>query len=340
VGQHVVTTHECIHAVRRAPSKQPAGEPEFRLDALTGRWVAVTGPRQHRPNLPSSDSCPFCVGGLEAETPYTVKAFANRWPALVPGDPVSFESRETLERGVRPARGAAEVVLYTPDHNTTFARLDLGQARAVVDLWAERTAELLARPEIEYVLVFENNGAEVGATIGHPHGQIYAFPFVPPVPALEARVAAEIGCPICSELERDLRRLVVERNHLFVAFARAAADWPFELIVAPVEHRSDLQSLDYAHRDALAQILTGVLGRYERLFGQPIPYMMWIHPGVHLHVHLVTTRRQASVPRYVAAGELGSGVMFNPVAPEDAAEALRAAVLAFGDAQSNGGLDG
>jgi len=325
-----------------AEKRLPMGEPEFRLDAMTRRWVAITGTRQDRPNLPSSDACPFCVGGLEADGPYTVKAFPNRWPPLLPGNPVSFAPGQALEGSARPARGAAEVVLYTPDHHLTFAKLGLAQARAVIDLWAARTAALLARPEIEYVLVFENNGAEVGATIGHPHGQIYAFPFVPPVPAREACVAAEFGCPICAELkqEDELQPRVVDRNRSFLAFTRNAADWPFELIVTPVIHLPEIEALNEAQRDDLARILTGVLSRYEHLFDQPLPYMMWIHPGVHLHVHLVTTRRQANVPRYVAAGELGSGVMFNPVAPELAAEALRAVAPTIEKARTNGGQRG
>jgi UDPglucose--hexose-1-phosphate uridylyltransferase len=254
--------------------------------------------------------------------------------SFLPGEPAAAETR--------PARGAAEIVLYSPDHNATFATLDLNQARAVVELWTARTAELLARSEIEYVLVFENNGAEVGATISHPHGQIYAFPFVPPVPALEARIALEFGCPICAELEQeaDLQARVVERNDSFVAYTRAAAEWPYELIVTPLGHLAGLEELDSAHRDDLASILTGVLQRYRRLFDQPLPYMMWIHPGVHLHVHLVTTRRQANVPRYVAAGELGSGLMFNPVAPERAAEALRSVTPTNKEAATNGGRRG
>jgi UDPglucose--hexose-1-phosphate uridylyltransferase len=333
---------ELDEAARAAADQQPPGEPEFRLDALTRRWVAITGTRQHRPNLPSSDACPFCIGGLEAEGPYTVKAFPNRWPPLLPGPPVSFTPGESPASDTRPARGAAEVVLYTPDHDATFATFDLNQARAVVDLWAARTTELLSRPEIEYVLVFENNGAEVGATISHPHGQIYAFPFVPPVPALEARIALEFGCPVCSELgqESDLKARVVERNDSFIAYTRAAAEWPYELIVTSLGHLAGLEELDSAHRDDLASILTGVLGRFNHLFDQPLPYMMWIHPGVHLHVHLVTTRRLANVPRYVAAGELGSGLMFNPVAPERAAEALRAVTPPNKEAATSGGRRG
>jgi len=220
------------------------GESEFRFDLLTREWVAITGDRQRRPNLPTSD-CPFCIGGVEAPEPYAVKAFPNRWPALTPGDGVAF-ARLGREHALRaPARGASEVVLYSPDHNTTFASLGSDQIRRVIDVWAGRTEALLSRREIQYVLIFENRGPDVGATISHPHSQIYAFPFVPPVAALEAAVAIQFGCQICIELatlEEDRARLVVA-NDSFVAFARFAAGWPYELILASREHLPDLSSL-------------------------------------------------------------------------------------------------
>jgi UDPglucose--hexose-1-phosphate uridylyltransferase len=300
-------------------------ETEFRLDLLTREWVAITGARQRRPNLPMND-CPFCVGGLEAAEPYVVKAFPNRWPALRPGEAIDFaqQGRE-LALGI-PGRGVAEVVLYSADHDASLASLGREHLRRVIDLWAGRTQALLARPEIEYVLVFENRGAEVGATISHPHGQIYAFPFVPPVAAKEAAVAAEFGCPLCAEISKGLSdgsRLVIA-NYSFIAFTRFAAGWPFELLIAPREHLVDLSALDDQRRTDLADLLGETLARYDRLFDQPLPYMLWLHPGVHLHLHVVTPRRQANSMRFVAAGELGSGVLFNPVPPEDAAARLRA----------------
>lgn len=304
-------------------SRDAHGGAEFRLDPLTRKWVAVTAARQKRPNLPTAN-CPFCVGGVEAPDVYVVKAFTNRWPPLEPGDPLELPDDPSAHIF---ARGAAEVVLYSPDHDASLSTLDDEALLRVVDLWAERTAELLARPEIEYVLVFENRGAEVGATIPHPHGQIYAFPFAPPVAAREAEVAAEHGCPICSEAARALgdNDRVIERNDSLIAFAHPAPAWPFEVLIAPLEHVSDLPSLSAKSRADLAALLRGVLARYDGLFERQLPYMFWIHPGVHLHIHVVTPFRAADAIRFVAAGELGSGVMFNPVAPESAAQLLRAA---------------
>ena len=289
---------------------------ELRYDTLTGEWVGIAGERQSRPNRLSAD-CPFCVGGIEAPEPYEVKAFPNRWPMFAPGEPIVLDPAV----GRAPARGASEVVLYSPVHDASLGSLGAAGVRRVVELWAERTAALLARPEIEYVLVFENRGADAGATIPHPHGQIYAFPFVPPVPAREAEVAAA-GCPLCGEYPGE--RLVYDGGgwHAFVPYASA---YPYGVLLAPREHVAGLPELDNTGRDGLAAALTDVLGRYDRLFGRPFPYMLWVHPGVHLHLHLATPRRGAETLRYVAAGEVGSGTLMNPVVPEDAAEALRRA---------------
>ena len=302
---------------------------ELRLDALTGEWVTIVGARQDRPHLPA-DGCPFCVGGLEAPEPYTVRAFTNRWPPLTEGPPLEAAAGLTADTGHVPARGAAEIVLYTPQHDASFASLGVDGARRVVDLWAERTAALLARPDVAYVLVLENRGREVGATIDHPHGQIYGFPFVPPVPAREATRSAEHGCVICAEVTReraDTDRVVVDRDG-WLGWVPFASGWPYGMLLAPVEHVTGLPSLTDAGRTGLAEVLVDGLGRYDRLFDRPAPYMLWVHqqpdePDAHLHVHLAPTWRAASVVRHVAAAELGSGTLFNPVVPEQAAARLR-----------------
>jgi UDPglucose--hexose-1-phosphate uridylyltransferase len=300
---------------------------EFRLDPLTREWVAIVGARQARPNLPG-DHCPFCLGGLEAPAPYAVKAFENRWPPFEPGAPVDAAAvRDADGPTGLPARGAAEIVLYSPDHDATLASIGVEGARRVVDLWAERTEALLARPEIAYVLVFENRGPEVGATIPHPHGQIYGFPFEPPVPRRESEIAAERGCRLCDEVPREAvaaERVVFDCGG-WLAWVPFASGYPFGLLLAPRAHVADLFGLDDDARDGLANALVDVLGRYDRLFGKPFPYLLWIHPGVHLHVHLAPPLRDRDAMRYVASGEAGSGTLSNPVVPEDAAARLREA---------------
>ena len=296
--------------------------PEFRLDPLTREWVLIVGNRQDRPNLPSSD-CPFCVGGTEAPDPYEVRAFENRWPAMSPGPPIGVD--ELDGPGPLPARGATEVLLYSPDHEASLGSIGVAGVRAVVDLWAERTAALLSRPEIEYVLVFENRGREVGATIDHPHGQVYGFPFVPPVPRREAETAVAHGCGLCSTLPGELgdgSRIIAQHGGC-VATVPYASGYPFGALVAPVDHVPSLADLEDTGRDDLAEALSDLVSRYDRLFARPFPYLLWVHPGVHLHVHLAPPLRTADTQRYVASAEIGTGTLQNPVAPEAAAAALR-----------------
>ena len=281
---------------------------ELRIDPLTGVQVQVTGSRQSRPNRPSSGDCPFCVGGTEAPEPYEVKAFVNRWPSF-PDD-------------------RCEVVLYAPDHDARLSTLPLAHVRRVVDLWAERTAALGARDDLAYVLVFENNGAEVGATIPHPHGQIYAWPDVPPVPAGELARLAD-GHRL---LEDDRPELVVVERDGWRAWVPSAPIYPYGMRVAPLERRPDLPSLADAERDAFASVLAEALRRLEGVFDPAMPYLFWIHqrpfdgaehPEAWLHVEVAGPHRSPGVMRYVAGAELGSGTYLNPVRPEDAAADLR-----------------
>ena len=280
----------------------------MRVDPLTGVAVVVASGRQNRPNLPTG-SCPFCPGGLEAPEPYEVRWFTNRWPSL--GD------------------GRAEVVLYAPDHDATLWSLGVAGAEKVVRLWAERTTMLGARPDVSYVLVFENRGPEIGATITHPHGQIYAFDVVPPAPSSEL---ASGSCVLCGVDPGG--RLVTEAGG-WRAWVPEAAAWPFEMVLAPAQHLPDLPAVVRGDLGAtsLSRVLVDVLERLDRLFGDPMPYMLWFHqrptdggdwPAAHVHAHLAPVFRQPRTMRHVAAGELGSGVYFNPVDPDEAAERLRA----------------
>ncbi len=280
-----------------------------RLDALSGEPTVVVASRQARPNRPR-DGCPFCVGGVESPQPYQVRWFPNRWPAL-PGD-------------------VCEVVLYSPDHRASWSSLPVDQATRVVDLWARRSAALGARADVDYVLVFENRGDEVGATIDHPHGQIYAYDHVPPRPRHEldhGDVVAGLGPDAPGD------RLVA-RVGSWRSWVPWASGWPYGLVLAPEAPVADLPSLDDGSRRDLAELLVDAVGRLERHLGDRVPYMFWIHQRpfdggdwdrAWVHLHLCPLWREPGTARYVAAAELGAGVLFNPVDPTDAADALRRA---------------
>lgn len=274
--------------------------PPVARDELTNNEVVIVGKRQDRPNLPST-GCPFCPGGVEAPEPYDVRRFVNRWPAM-PDD-------------------RCEVVLYTPEHDAPLWSLGIDGVRKVVDLWAERTSALGDRDDVAYVLIFENRGPEVGATIAHPHGQIYAFDHVPPA----ARVELDGPCALCTSPTH-----VVHEVGGWTSSVPAAASWPYELRIAPRTHVGDLPAL--RERDDLAAVLVDATRRLDALFDAPMPYMLWIHqrptdgaawPAAHVHVHVAPLLRGPGTPRFVAAGELGSGTWFDPIVPEDAAARLR-----------------
>jgi UDPglucose--hexose-1-phosphate uridylyltransferase len=278
---------------------------DVRVDPYSEARVYVVGSRQGRPNLPSV-GCPFCPGGREAPDPYDVRWFSNRWPAM-PGD-------------------RCEVVLYTPEHDATFWSIGRDGARKVIDLWAQRTLTLGSRDDVDYVLVFENRGPEVGATIPHPHGQIYAYDHIP------ARPATLLNNGWVPEADPG-ERLLAEFDG-WRAWVPNASIYPLAVTLAPTERVRDLPSLTDAGRDGLAAMLVHVLAGLDKLWDRTLPYMLWFnqgptndsHPEAWLNVEIVSPWRSAGVSRFIAAAEVGGGEFFNPVIPEVLAEQIAAAL--------------
>jgi len=276
---------------------------DLRIDPHLGTRVHVVGTRQGRPNLPSS-GCPFCVGGVEAPDPYDVLWFPNRWPAMPD------------ER--------CEVILYTSEHDATFASLGVEGALKVIGLWADRTTELGRRTDVDYVLVFENRGPEIGATITHPHGQIYAFDHVP------ERQLAALRAGWKPEVDPG-ERLVTTLDGWTVSVP-VASPFPIALSIAPTTQVPDVVSLSTVARSALAAVLVDIFTRLDALFDRPLPYMMWLNQRptdgsewdqAWFNIDIVSPWRAAGVPRFIAAAEVATGEYFNPVVPEHLAAQLR-----------------
>ena len=277
---------------------------DIRTDTYLGTVVHVVADRQNRPNLPIA-GCPFCVGGLEAPEQYSVRSFPNRWPAL--------------------EEGYCEVVLYSPDHDATFGTLTADEALSVVNLWAQRTQALQEMPDGEYVIVFENRGAEIGATISHPHGQIYAFDHVPPRPA---RMIAAGWEPVVASDEH----VILEVDGWRV-FSEYAAVYPVSIRIAPIHRIADLADMNAVDRAILAATLVRVFSALDALFDAPLPYMMWINqaprmrddwPDAWFNIEIVSPWRAQGLPRFIAGVEVASGEFFNPVDPAEVAARLRA----------------
>ena len=321
---------------------------ERRFDPVTGEWRMFARHRQDRTFLPPEDHCPLCPTvdpARPTEIPFPafdMVVFENRFPSLVRQPPAPEVVDSALYR-VAPAAGANEVIVYSDDHDLQLADMEVPRIARLVDVWADRYAELGARDEVAYVFVFENRGVAVGVTLHHPHGQIYAYPEIPPRPRRELDVALAHHerhgtCVFCDVVARELADgvRVVAQNESFVAFVPFAARFPYEVHLVAHRHAPSLLDLTDTERSSLAALLRQVLTGYDRLFGFPLPYVMAMHQAPaddgqhqavsHLHMEYTPAHRTAEKLKYLAGSELGAGAFLNDTAPEDTAARLRAAV--------------
>ncbi len=308
---------------------------ELRWNPILAEWVATATHRQHRPVLPR-DGCPFCPGSGRVPDAYDVHLYPNDFPAFSSPAPKPAVRGNRLS-AVGPLEGFCDVVLYHPDHRTSFCRLSRAHLVKVMDLWRKRFSELKREKAVRYVLIFENRGEEIGVTMSHPHGQIYAFPFVPPV--LEKEIASSrahfrrtgrcLFCEVLRSERRDGKRVVAE-NSSFTAFVPFFARWPYEVHVYPRRHRATLEEFSRAEAEALAEILKWVTLKFDNLWGIAFPYMMLFHQApvrgrhayFHFHVEFYTPRRSPKKLKYLAGCETGSGTFLNDTLAEHSAAEL------------------
>jgi UDPglucose--hexose-1-phosphate uridylyltransferase len=311
---------------------------ELRWNPLLREWVAVATERQDRPQMPA-DWCPFCPGSGRVPDNYDVHIYPNDFPAFHPQAEAPEPSPDALYRSA-VSTGACDVVLYHPDHHARLEELPLEHIEKVVALWRRRFTELAADPRIRYVFIFENRGEVIGVTMPHPHGQIYAYPFLPPriereLESARAHRAANGRCLWCDLLAaeiRDGRRLVAE-NASWVAGIPYFARWPYEVHLTARRHLGALPELTATEERDLAAILKRLLLKYDALFGFPLPLMMVLHqapvngeyPEWHFHFEFYPPHRSATKLKYLAGVESGAGVFLNDNSPEEKAAELRAA---------------
>jgi UDPglucose--hexose-1-phosphate uridylyltransferase len=318
----------------------------MRQDVLTGDWVSIAAARQHRVNLPPKHLDPLApqtpTNPSEVPSRYDVAVFENRSPSFGPaladdaGAPRGLDDLATLgiERELTSV-GRCEVVCFSPEHEGSFGTQTVSRARTVIEAWAHRTAALSALPGIQQVFPFENRGEAIGVTLGHPHGQIYAYPYVTPrtqrlldgverMPDLFPRILAA---------EQAAGRVVLRGEH-FTAFVPFAARWPIELHVLPHRHVADLAELTDAERDELAPFYLRLLRGIDALYDTPTPYIAaWHQAPVHvardrvrLMLQITSPRRAADRLKYLAGSEAAMGAWIGDVPPEQQAAALRDAV--------------
>lgn len=320
---------------------------ELRWHPLLGEWVGTATHRQDRTFLPPKDFCPLCPtapGGFPTEIPeptYDIVVFENRFPSLSPNPPEPAVAGDELYR-VEKSYGECEVVVYTPNHNSTLADEPVEQIYKLVQVWTDRYRDLSALEFVKYVFIFENKGEAIGVTLNHPHGQIYAYPMIPPKAQTEIENSkkhfdATGRCLLCDVLEKektDGRRVVAE-NESFTAFIPFFARYPYELYILPNRHALDLTGFGAPEQQDLAAILKQILRAFDRLFNISFPYMMVLHQQpsdggnyehYHFHIEFYPPLRTANKLKYLAGSESGAGFFINDTLAEEKAAELRALI--------------
>ena len=320
---------------------------ELRWNPILQEWVITATSRQERTFLPPKDYCPLCPTPPGSEFPtevpladYELVTFENKFPSLHPVPPEPAIEPTDLYQ-VRPAQGVCEVILYTPAHEGTLADRSVSDIDRLIQVWTDRYLELGALDFVKYVMVFENKGQVIGVTLTHPHGQLYAFPFVPPKLQRELDSCREhrertgrcLFCDVVQEERRDGRRIVWE-NDGWLAVIPFYARWPYEVHVIAKAHRLALPDLTVEERLDLARTLKAVMRKYDNLWGFSMPYMMAVHQAPtdggdhtysHLHVEFYPPHRSKEKLKFPASVETSAGTFINDTLPEEKAAELRAA---------------
>lgn len=322
---------------KRVPETRSEGT-TMRFDPLTDEWIAIAPKRNSRSHLPAKEACPLCpqtVDNLsDAPGPFDVVVFENKSPSFGP----SLEERPSRPSDTNfdfraPAAGRCEVVVFSPDHVGSFATLPAARVATVLSAWTHRTAELKALPGVESVFPFENRGEEIGVTLHHPHGQIYAYPFIPPrVQQVLTAVSKKRDTFFEDyvEFESSSERTIARTDN-FVAFVPFAPRWPLEIVVMPLRAIADFTELTEQEREELVDLLPRVLLTLDSLHGSAVPYISaWYQAPVGLtgqefrfHLRITSPKRSKDRLKILAGSETAMGAFILDVTPEIQAGQLR-----------------
>ncbi|MEO2132384.1 MAG: galactose-1-phosphate uridylyltransferase [Microbacterium sp.] len=338
---------------QRALDPRPATA-TMRQDILTGDWISIAAARQNRAFLPPAELDPLSpqtpTNPSEIPSRYDVAVFENRSPSFgpalsaahgdapeAPNPPRGLDDLDALGLGsVRTSVGRCEVVCFSPEHTGSFGTQSVTRARTVIEAWADRTAALSALPGVEQVFPFENRGEAIGVTLPHPHGQIYAYPYVTPrtrrLVENISRTSPDLMQRVL-DFERDGSRVILAGEH-WTAYVPFAARWPIEVHLMPHRHVPDFAEATDAERDELAGLYLRLLRGIDALYDTPTPYIAAWHQApvnvardtVRMHLEITSPRRAADKLKFLAGSEAAMGAWIGDIPPEDAAARLRDAV--------------
>jgi len=320
---------------------------ELRYHPFLKDWVMIASERQDRPQMPK-DWCPFCPGSGRVPEHYDVLKYDNDFPALSPSPPVPDDVATDFFH-VAPAYGKCEVILYSPDHRITLPELPLDHVVKLVDLWCERFEALSRDDKVKYIMIFENRGEVVGVTMPHPHGQIYAYPFLPKKLELEMAAASEHRkehgtCLFCDWMENERgegKRVIFENDH-FSVILPFFTEYPYGIYIISKAHKQYITEFNSEEKRALADAVRSAAGTLDSLFDCAFPYMMCMHNApvnrgdtgdYHFHIEFFPPMRSKEKQKFNASSETGAWAHCNPTAPEEKAAELRKAYKRFKEKQ-------
>jgi UDPglucose--hexose-1-phosphate uridylyltransferase len=330
------------------PEEEAAHIGQLRLDPLLNEWIIYAEHRQNRAFLPPKNLCPLCPSREDSfteipEKNYQVVVFDNKNPSLAPSENEwSLPAEVGLESASIEAVGKCEVICFSDEHEGSFGSLSLERMGLVLSALRDRTAEISQMPHIVQVFPFENRGQEVGVTIHHPHGQIYAYSYLTPRTEKMMAVAQKhfdktgrvlLDDVVAREL-KDRVRITAENDH-WVAYVPYAARYPFEIHVAPKKSVCDLTELSDEQMASYPEIAKTVLMQLDGVFGVPMPYMSAWHQApvsqgrdvLRLHWQITSIRRAKDKLKYLAGSESAMGAFVMDMSPESVAEQLKAVTV-------------
>jgi UDPglucose--hexose-1-phosphate uridylyltransferase len=282
-----------------------------------GVCLAQSPARMRRREL--TNECPFCADLTSGRVASGMQAWIrpNDFPPL------------------RPPQGEAYILIYSADHDQTFAGLDVAGVVRVIGLWRRIYADLSAR--YPCVMTWETSGEAIGQTQRHPHGQTYGLSVLPDVmvremDAVERSERDGTGCPFCAEsrVEAEGPRVLLSGEN-WLTFVPTYARYPYQAHIQPREHFSSVSGVeDEAPTEELARMLLSMIRAYNRIFEAPMPYMLALHqladPRYHFHIELLPVGRAPGKLKLAASSEAAWGFWLNDALPEVKAAELRAAI--------------
>lgn len=323
---------------------------ELRYNPLLRDWTMVSAKRQNRPNMPK-DFCPFCPGSGKVPDDYDVYLYHNDFPVLSQNPPEPDNVGGSLYQ-TKEAYGKCEVILYSPDHHATIPDLNKEHMGKLVDLWCSTFKELEKDHKHKYIMIFENRGEEVGVTMPHPHGQIYAYPFIPLKVKTELDSCKahykETGRNMFDEMIKEEKqfggRVILESAH-FISYIPFFTDYPFGVHVVSKIEKTSITELTMNEKEELGLMLQQLVGGMDLVYNRLFPYMMVMHQRpsnleeesdeplikdyYRFHIEFYPPLRDRDKIKYNASSETGGWAAANPTKVEDTARVLRDATHRF-----------